>query len=127
MADLNKLYRREKALHEVDFDYHGFEWIDCHNHEDSTLSFIRRAKDPNDFLVVCCNFTPVPRIEPPPRRARGRLVRGNLQQRLDVLRRQQHGQRPGPAGPSGGRATAARRRSSSTLPPLATVVFKPRR
>ena len=46
VADLNRLYRREKSLHEVDFDYHGFEWIDCHNHDDSTLSYIRRAKDP---------------------------------------------------------------------------------
>ena len=70
MADLNRLYRREKALHEVDFDYHGFEWIDCHNYDDSTLSYIRRAKDPNDFLVVACNFTPVPRVRLPPGRAR---------------------------------------------------------
>ena len=44
LADLNKVYRREKAMHEIDFDYHGFQWIDCHNSEDSTLSFIRRAK-----------------------------------------------------------------------------------
>jgi 1,4-alpha-glucan branching enzyme len=62
VSDLNHLYRREKSLYEVDFDYHGFEWIDCHNHDDSTLSYIRRAKDPNDFLVVACNFTPVPRV-----------------------------------------------------------------
>jgi 1,4-alpha-glucan branching enzyme len=61
MADLNRMYRREAALHEVDFDAAGFEWIDCHNHEDSTLSYIRRAKDPNDYLVIACNFTPVPR------------------------------------------------------------------
>ncbi len=62
VADLNRLYRREKALYEVDFDYHGFEWIDCHNHDDSTLSYVRRAKDPNDYLVIACNFTPVPRV-----------------------------------------------------------------
>lgn len=61
VADLNRLYRQEKALHEVDFDPSGFEWIDCHDYEDSTLSFIRRAKDPNDFVIVNCNFTPVPR------------------------------------------------------------------
>ncbi|NQU25238.1 MAG: alpha amylase C-terminal domain-containing protein, partial [Candidatus Nealsonbacteria bacterium] len=60
-ADLNKLYCREKAMHELDFDGAGFEWIDCHNYDVSTFSYIRRAKDPNDFLVVCCNFTPVPR------------------------------------------------------------------
>ncbi|MEX0677217.1 MAG: 1,4-alpha-glucan branching protein GlgB [Pirellulales bacterium] len=61
VADLNRLYRREPALHEVDFEYQGFEWIECHNWEQSTLAFVRRAKNPQDFLVVACNFTPVPR------------------------------------------------------------------
>jgi 1,4-alpha-glucan branching enzyme len=61
LADLNRLYRAEPALHEVDFDWHGFEWIDCHDADSSVLSFIRRAKNPDDFLVVVCNFTPVPR------------------------------------------------------------------
>ncbi len=61
VGDLNKLYRREPALHQVDFDHSGFEWIDCHNWEQSTLAYVRRAKDPQDFLVVACNFTPVPR------------------------------------------------------------------
>jgi len=61
MADLNRLYRNEPALHKLDFDNGGFEWIDCHDHDNSSLSYLRRAKDPNDFLIVCCNFTPVPR------------------------------------------------------------------
>ena len=98
VADLNGMLRREKALHEVDFDYHGFQWIDCHNHEDSTLSYIRAAKDPRDFLVVCCNFTPVPRYHHRLGVPEAGLVRGDLQQRLDLLRRQQHGQRSGRAG-----------------------------
>jgi 1,4-alpha-glucan branching enzyme len=63
LTDLNGLYRREPALHQVDFDWHGFEWIDCHNYDDSTLAFLRRSKDPRDFLVICCNFTPVPRLK----------------------------------------------------------------
>ncbi|MHB1037716.1 MAG: 1,4-alpha-glucan branching protein GlgB [Pirellulales bacterium] len=63
VADLNHLYRREPALHEVDFDGRGFEWIDCHNYSESTFSFIRKAKNPEDFLIVCCNFTPVPRYQ----------------------------------------------------------------
>jgi 1,4-alpha-glucan branching enzyme len=62
VADLNRLIRREKSLHQLDFSGQGFSWIDCHNCDESTLSFVRRAKDPNDFLVVCCNFTPVPRM-----------------------------------------------------------------
>ena len=61
VADLNRMYCNEKALYELDFDGLGFEWIDCHNWENSTFSYIRRAKDPNDYLVIVCNFTPVPR------------------------------------------------------------------
>ena len=61
VGDLNRLIRRERALHELDFDGHGFDWIDCHNHDESTLAWIRRAKDSKDYLVVCSNFTPVPR------------------------------------------------------------------
>lgn len=63
VADLNSLYKREPALHEIDFESHGFEWVDCHDHQDSVLSYIRKAEEPKDFLVVCCNFTPVPRTE----------------------------------------------------------------
>ncbi len=63
VSDLNSLYRREPALYEVDFESAGFEWIDCQSREDSMLSFVRRAKDPNDFLVICCNFTPTVRHE----------------------------------------------------------------
>ena len=61
MSDMTHLYRREKSLHQIDFDPPGFEWIDCNNCQESALSFIRRAKDPSDYLVICVNFTPVPR------------------------------------------------------------------
>ena len=63
VADLNRLYRKEKALYELDFEGAGFQWLDCHNHEESTLSYLRYAKDPRDYLVVCENFTPVPRLQ----------------------------------------------------------------
>jgi 1,4-alpha-glucan branching enzyme len=63
VGDLNRLVRSEPALHQLDFDHTGFEWIDCHNYEQSTLGFVRRAKDPQDFIVVACNFTPVPRTQ----------------------------------------------------------------
>jgi 1,4-alpha-glucan branching enzyme len=65
VADLNALLRREPALHEVDFEYTGFEWIECHARDDSVLAYIRKAKDPEDRLVVVCNFTPVPRHDYP--------------------------------------------------------------
>ncbi len=58
VADLNGVYRREPALHQVDFEGQGFEWIDAMSHESSMLAYVRFAKDPNDFVIVCCNFTP---------------------------------------------------------------------
>ena len=61
VTDLNRIYRAEPSLHEVDFDYRGFEWIDFHDTENSVISFVRRGKDPRDFTVIVCNFTPVPR------------------------------------------------------------------
>jgi 1,4-alpha-glucan branching enzyme len=61
VQDLNRTYAGERSLHEIDFDHHGFQWIDCNDSENSVISFIRRAKDPNDFLVALMNFTPVPR------------------------------------------------------------------
>jgi len=61
IRDLNRLYRIEPPLYEVDFNYSGFEWIDFHDTEQSVISFIRKGKRADDFLVVVCNFTPVPR------------------------------------------------------------------
>ena len=58
VADLNSVYKREPALHQVDFEGHGFQWIDSMNRDNSVLAYLRFAKDPNDFVVVCCNFTP---------------------------------------------------------------------
>ncbi len=63
IGDLNAIYRNEPALYEVDFESHGFEWVDCMNSEMSMLSYLRRAKNPEDFVQVCCNFTPSPHTE----------------------------------------------------------------
>jgi 1,4-alpha-glucan branching enzyme len=62
VADLNRVYRGERALYEVDFEPAGFEWMDCHDSEQSVLSFVRRARDPGDVVLCVCNFTPVPRV-----------------------------------------------------------------
>jgi 1,4-alpha-glucan branching enzyme len=59
LADLNRLYRNEPALYEVDFDYTGFEWIDFMDADNSIITFMRRASDYHDLLVFVCNFTPV--------------------------------------------------------------------
>ncbi|MDR4493068.1 MAG: 1,4-alpha-glucan branching protein GlgB [Nitrospirales bacterium] len=61
VADLNRLYQSERALHEVDFEWQGFQWIDLHDSDNSTLTYIRYAHDRNDLIVCACNFTPVPR------------------------------------------------------------------
>ena len=61
VVDLNQLYKSEPALHEVDFDWPGFDWLDCNDADSSVLAFLRRAKDANDFIVAVCNFTPVVR------------------------------------------------------------------
>ncbi|HLW79523.1 MAG TPA: 1,4-alpha-glucan branching protein GlgB, partial [Terriglobia bacterium] len=61
VADMNQLYRAEPALHELDFDPAGFEWIDCNDAASSTLSFIRKAKTTSDVVLVVANFTPVVR------------------------------------------------------------------
>jgi len=55
---LNAFYVEQQALWEVDFDWHGFEWIDCNDNENSVISFIRKGKNPDNFLIVVCNFTP---------------------------------------------------------------------
>ena len=62
LTDLNTLVNQEPSLHQLDFEGRGFEWVDCHNWQDSVLVFIRRGIQPDDFLIVCCNFTPVPRV-----------------------------------------------------------------
>jgi len=126
VADLNRIYRQEPALFEDDFTCGGFEWIDCHNHEDSTLSYLRRAKNRNDYLVVCCNFTPVVReghrlgvpeacwFEEIFCSDSGYYAGSNVGNYPGI---QAH------PSPSHGRPASIQLR----LPPLATVILKPRR
>ncbi len=61
VRDLNRTYQHEPSLHEIDFEASGFRWIDCNDNENSVLSFVRRAKDPQDYTVAVANLTPVPR------------------------------------------------------------------
>jgi 1,4-alpha-glucan branching enzyme len=61
VEDLNRLYRNERALHALDFDWRGFSWIDCNDAMQSTISLIRRGSVPEDTLIGVFNFTPVPR------------------------------------------------------------------
>jgi 1,4-alpha-glucan branching enzyme len=61
VCDLNRCYRSERALHELDCDPAGFEWIDCNDADRSVVSFVRKAKSSDELILVLGNFTPVPR------------------------------------------------------------------
>ena len=62
---LNKLYRNEPELHEMDCKPVGFEWIDANNHEQSIIVFSRKAKDPRIALIVVINFSAISRRRSP--------------------------------------------------------------
>ncbi|CAN5381228.1 1,4-alpha-glucan branching protein GlgB [soil metagenome] len=61
LEELNRVYRQETALHQLDFEPGGFEFIDGSDSEQSVLSFMRRGREPDDVVVAVFNFTPVPR------------------------------------------------------------------
>jgi 1,4-alpha-glucan branching enzyme len=61
VADLNQAYRNEPALHELDCDPSGFEWIDGSDSQQSMLSFMRKSKGGGEIIVAIFNFTPIPR------------------------------------------------------------------
>jgi 1,4-alpha-glucan branching enzyme len=59
VRDLNTFYRTQPALFELDFSPDGFEWIDCNDADNSVISFLRKGRQPEDLVLVVCNFTPV--------------------------------------------------------------------
>ncbi|NOY64639.1 MAG: 1,4-alpha-glucan branching protein GlgB [Nitrospirae bacterium] len=61
VKDLNRIYKTEPALYEVDFNHEGFEWIDFSDAQQSIVAFMRKARVDDNFLIFVCNFTPVPR------------------------------------------------------------------
>jgi 1,4-alpha-glucan branching enzyme len=61
VRDLNRLYVAEPALHQADFDWAGFQWIDFSDAEQSVISFLRRSRDQTDCILCIGNLTPVPR------------------------------------------------------------------
>jgi len=63
LKHLHILYRGEPALHELDVEPGGFEWVDCADWEKSIISFLRIGKTAGDYLLVVCNFTPVMRYD----------------------------------------------------------------
>jgi 1,4-alpha-glucan branching enzyme len=62
VEQLNRLYASEPALHQLDTDSTGFEWIDCNDSATSTISLLRKGTSSQEQIVVVCNFTPIPRV-----------------------------------------------------------------
>ncbi|TWU25775.1 1,4-alpha-glucan branching protein GlgB [Bythopirellula polymerisocia] len=126
VADLNKLYCNDPALHQQDFDHTGFEWVDCHNHNDSVLVYLRRGTNPQDFVLVACNFTPVVR-----KNYRIGVPEGGWYAEVMNTDSKYYG------GSNVGNYPGLQAEESEshgrpysllmTLPPLAVVVFKPQR
>ena len=61
VQDLNRFYREEPAMHQLDFSGAGFEWIDFHDADSSIIAFLRKPATGGDLIMVAANFTPVPR------------------------------------------------------------------
>jgi 1,4-alpha-glucan branching enzyme len=124
VKDLNDLYRSEPSMHEVDFTYEGFEWIDFSDYGRSIVSFIRKAKNPADFLVFVFNFTPVRRYNYRIGVPKGGFYREVLNSDSGLY----WGSNTGNQGGRNADAIPWHRRPCSLnldLPPLGALVFKP--
>ena len=123
IRDLNRLYRQQPALHELDTEPGGFAWIDCNDRDNSVLSFQRRSRDHDEVVVVVCNFTPVTR----PGYRIGVPLPGFYVEALNTNSEwyggsnvHNSGGRPAEPTPWHGHPWSL----DLTLPPLATVVFR---
>jgi 1,4-alpha-glucan branching enzyme len=124
LADLNRVYRAERALHEVDFEREGFEWIDFHDADNSIITFLRRSKAGDHHLVVVCNFTSVARpgyrIGVPEARFYRELLNTDAEQYGGSGATSQRGWQAVPQ-PWHNQPCAI----ELTLPPLGVVIFNP--
>ena len=123
VRDLNRIYRREPALHRVDFSPDGFEWVDMENADVSVIAFLRKAPDQGAPLLVVCNFTPVPR----PNYLVGVPSRGIWREILNTDAREYGGSGWGNLGGVESAPVSAQGRLESVnlnLPPLATIVLR---
>jgi 1,4-alpha-glucan branching enzyme len=122
IGDLNRVYRRESALHQIDFSAQGFEWVDVGNAEMSVIAFLRKSNEGAPLLVVC-NFTPLPRenfLVGVPRRGLWREI-------INTDARDYGGAGWGNLGAVDSVPVGAHGRLESvnlTLPPLSTIVLR---
>jgi 1,4-alpha-glucan branching enzyme len=110
------------ALHQLDCEPAGFEWIDTTDWEKSIICFLRKGRTPGDIAVVVCNFTPTVRHS-----YRVGVPRGGLYtERLNSDSQAYGGSNVGNAGAVMAAAIPCHGRPFSldlTLPPLATLVL----
>ncbi len=125
VRDLNTLYRETPALHQLDCDPAGFEWIHADDSANSVISYLRKGRDGVPPVMTVCNFTPVPR----PGYRIGVPAEGFWVERLNTDAAIYGGSNTGNAGGVAAEPVASHGRPYSvvlTLPPLATIVLQPR-
>lgn len=124
VRDLNNLYRASPALYQTDCFPEGFSWIDCHDSDNSIISYMRKGRNPDEFIVVLCNFTPIVRDS-----YRIGVPKDGLY--IEVLNTDAgcyNGSGVGNAGQLYAEHVGAHGQSYSlnlVVPPLAALVFKP--
>jgi 1,4-alpha-glucan branching enzyme len=122
IADLNRAYREDPALHEGDVHPSGFEWLESHDADQGVLAFLRRGRGGPPVLVAC-NFTPVPREG----YRLGVPEEGVWKEFLNSDAAEYGGSGMGNAGARGTEAVASHGRPWSlrlTLPPLGAVFLR---
>jgi 1,4-alpha-glucan branching enzyme len=121
--DLNMAYKDIPAMHAGDCHSWGFEWIDCQDVEQSVLSYMRKTRD-GAPVVVCCNFTPVPRYN----YMVGLPTGGYWKEILNSDASEYGGSGVGNFGGKDSNPVSVHGRPHSltlTLPPLSMVAFQP--
>ncbi len=123
VRDLNTLYRNSGALHELDTEQAGFEWIDVQDREGSIISWLRRSRS-GEYVLCISNFTPVVRHD----YRVGAPERCQFRERINTDDKRYGGSGVANAEVIEAEAIASHNRPASlnlTLPPLATIILQP--
>ena len=124
VRDLNHLYRSHPALHQLDSEWQGFEWIEPNDIENSVISYLRKGREGTKPVLCVCNFTPVPRHGYRVGAPQGGFWKEMLNTDSGIY----GGSDVGNSGGIMAEPIECHGRPWSlniTLPPLATVVFQP--
>ncbi len=124
VRELNRLYRAHPALYQQDESQAGFQWIDHRDVDNSVLAFVRRGTQPEDMMVVVCNFTPVVREA----YRIGVPLEGTYREILNTDAQHLGGGNVGNLGQTLAQSVACHGQPCSiplTLPPLATLYLQP--